>query len=51
VKGMIASGQVAAATLAWKPGAAGWAPVSTFEELAGSGGSAQAPPPPPPPAR
>jgi membrane protease subunit (stomatin/prohibitin family) len=51
LKGMIASGQVAAGTLAWKPGAAGWAPISTFEELAVSGGSAQAPPPPPPPAR
>ncbi|MEO8054449.1 MAG: SPFH domain-containing protein [Acidobacteriota bacterium] len=50
VKGMVASGQVAAGTLAWKPGAAGWAPLSSFEELAG-GGSAQAPPPPPPPAR
>ncbi len=49
VKGMIASGQVAAGTLAWKPGAAGWAPVSSFEEFAGAGGSAQAPPPPPPP--
>lgn len=50
VKGMIASGQVAPGTLAWKPGAAGWAPISSFEELAGPG-SAQAPPPPPPPAR
>ncbi|MBK9061863.1 MAG: SPFH domain-containing protein [Acidobacteria bacterium] len=50
VKGMVASGQVAAGTLAWKPGAAGWAPISSFEELAGPG-SAQAPPPPPPPAR
>lgn len=51
VKGMVASGQVAAGTLAWKPGAAGWAPISTFEEFAAAGGSAQAPPPPPPPAR
>jgi membrane protease subunit (stomatin/prohibitin family) len=50
VKGMLASGQVAAGTLAWKPGAAGWAPLSTFEELAGAGGAA-APPPPPPPTR
>ncbi|HVO49749.1 MAG TPA: SPFH domain-containing protein [Thermoanaerobaculia bacterium] len=48
VKGMVASGQVAPATLAWKPGAAGWAPISTFEEFAAAGGSAQAPPPPPP---
>ena len=51
VKGMVASGQVAAGTLAWKPGAAGWAPLSSFEEFAAPGGSAQAPPPPPPPAR
>jgi membrane protease subunit (stomatin/prohibitin family) len=51
VKGMVASGQVAAGTLAWKPGAAGWAPISSFEEFAAAGGSAQAPPPPPPPAR
>ena len=51
VKGMVASGQVAAGTLAWKPGAAGWAPLSTFEEFASAGGSAAAPPPPPPPAR
>lgn len=48
VKGMVASGQVAAGTLAWKPGAAGWAPISTFDEFAAAGGSAQAPPPPPP---
>ena len=48
VKGMVASGQVASGTLAWKPGAAGWAPLSTFEEFASAGGSAQAPPPPPP---
>ena len=51
VKGMVASGQVAAGTLAWKPGAAGWAPISSFEELAGAGPNAPAPPPPPPPAR
>jgi membrane protease subunit (stomatin/prohibitin family) len=48
VRGMVASGQVAAGTLAWKPGAAGWAPISTFDEFAAAGGSAQAPPPPPP---
>ncbi len=51
LKGMVAAGQVAPATLAWKPGAAGWAPLSTFEEFSGS--SAPPPPtaPPPPPAR
>jgi membrane protease subunit (stomatin/prohibitin family) len=48
VKGMVASGQVAPGTLAWKPGAAGWAPLSSFEEFAAPGGSAQTPPPPPP---
>jgi membrane protease subunit (stomatin/prohibitin family) len=51
LKGMVASGQVTSGTLAWKPGAAGWAPISSFEELATASGSAQAPPPPPPPAR
>ncbi|MGZ5427506.1 MAG: SPFH domain-containing protein [Thermoanaerobaculia bacterium] len=52
LKNMVAAGQVAPETLAWKPGAAGWAPLSTFEEFASS--SAPAPPtqpPPPPPAR
>ena len=42
VKGMIASGQVARGTLAWKPGAAGWAPLSTLRGVRGLGGSAQA---------
>ncbi len=52
LKGMVAAGQVAPGTLAWKPGAAGWAPLSTFEEFAGSSAPAPpAPPPPPPPAR
>ncbi len=38
VKGMVASGQVAPGTLAWKPGAAGWAPRRrAFEELARRG--------------
>ncbi|HMA29654.1 MAG TPA: SPFH domain-containing protein [Thermoanaerobaculia bacterium] len=49
LKGMVAAGQVAPATLAWKPGAAGWAPLSTFEEFAGSSAPASTPPPPPPP--
>jgi membrane protease subunit (stomatin/prohibitin family) len=52
LKGMVAAGQVAPGTLAWKPGASGWAPLSTFEEFAGSSAPAPpAPPPPPPPAR
>ena len=50
LKGMVASGQVAGGTLAWKPGAAGWAPLSSFEEFAGSSAPPM-PPPPPPPAR
>ncbi|MGZ6971719.1 MAG: SPFH domain-containing protein [Thermoanaerobaculia bacterium] len=52
LKSMVTGGQVAPGTLAWKPGAAGWAPLSTFEEFVGA--SAPAPPtspPPPPPAR
>ena len=49
LKGMLASGQVAPATQAWRPGAAGWAAVSTYDELAGGGSSA--PPPPPPPVK
>jgi membrane protease subunit (stomatin/prohibitin family) len=52
LKSMVAAGQVAPGTLAWKPGAAGWAPLSTFEEFAGSSAPAPpTPPPPPPPAR
>jgi membrane protease subunit (stomatin/prohibitin family) len=52
LKGMVAAGQVAPGTLVWKPGAAGWAPLSTFEEFAGSSAPAPpTPPPPPPPAR
>jgi membrane protease subunit (stomatin/prohibitin family) len=46
LKAMLASGQVAASTQAWRPGAASWAPVETYAELASGGG---APPPPPPP--
>ena len=52
LKGMVAAGQVAPGTLAWRPGAAGWAPLSTFEEFAGSPAPAPpTPPPPPPPSR
>ncbi len=45
LRGMIQSGQVAPATQAWRPGAAGWAPVESYAEL--GGGSAMPPPPPP----
>jgi membrane protease subunit (stomatin/prohibitin family) len=51
LKGMVAAGQVAPGTLAWKPGAPGWAPLSTFEEFAGASAPAPPSPPPPPPAR
>ena len=47
LRGMIQSGQVAASTQAWRPGASGWASVDSYAEL--GGGSATPPPPPPPP--
>jgi membrane protease subunit (stomatin/prohibitin family) len=50
LKGMLAASQVAPTTLAWCPGAAGWAPVQSYPEF-GAGGAAAPPPPPPPPAR
>ncbi len=50
LKQMIAAGQVAPATLAWHPGAAGWAPIQTFPGFEGTNPGA-VPPPPPPPAR
>ncbi len=46
MKAMLAAGQVTAATLAWHPGASGWAPLGSY---AGFEGPAEAPPPPPPP--
>jgi membrane protease subunit (stomatin/prohibitin family) len=46
LKGMLAAGQVAPTTLAWYPGAAGWAPVESYTEFRPA---AAAPPPPPPP--
>lgn len=50
LKAMLQSGQVAASTQAWRPGASGWAPVDTYSEL-GGGSNATPPPPPPPPAK
>jgi len=44
---MVAAGQVLSSTLAWSPGSAGWAPLSSYP---GFGGGAGAAPPPPPPA-
>ena len=46
LRAMVQSGQVAATTQAWRPGASGWAAVSEFPEL---GLSSPPPPPPPPP--
>jgi membrane protease subunit (stomatin/prohibitin family) len=46
LKQMLSSGQVAPDTMAWKPGAAQWAPLNTFAEF-GDGASAAPPPPPP----
>jgi membrane protease subunit (stomatin/prohibitin family) len=47
LKSMISSGQVAKSTQAWRPGAAGWAPLESYSELALDSGTM--PPPPPPP--
>lgn len=44
---MVAAGQVLPSTLAWSPGASGWAPLSSYP---GFGGGTSAAPPPPPPA-
>ncbi len=49
MRSMLQSGQIAANTMAWHPGAASWAAVDSFTEL--GGGSAMPPPPPPPPPR
>jgi len=45
MKAMLAAGQVLPNALAWRPGAAGWAPLSAYTELGAPGA---APPPPPP---
>jgi membrane protease subunit (stomatin/prohibitin family) len=47
LKAMIQSGQVAASTQAWRPGASGWASLDSYAEL-GLGGATPPPPPPPP---
>ncbi len=44
VRSMLAAGQVAAGTPAWRPGATGWAPAESYPEL----GAGATPPPPPP---
>ncbi len=48
LRAMLAAGQVAATTLAWRPGAAGWAAASSYPELVAD---SLPPPPPPPPTR
>ena len=48
LRAMVQSGQANPATQAWRPGAAGWAPLSEFAEL-GLAGPPPPPPPPPPP--
>ena len=45
LKSMVQSGQVPPSTNAWRPGAAGWAPLETYTEL--NLGAATPPPPPP----
>ena len=47
IKQMVSAGQVARDVNAWRPGASGWAPLSTYHELDLGGGSAMPPPPPP----
>jgi membrane protease subunit (stomatin/prohibitin family) len=44
-RSMLAAGQISGETMAWRPGAAGWAAVRSYAEL---GGGASTPPPPPP---
>ena len=45
LRAMVASGQVAGSTQAWRPGASGWAPLESYSEFEGHGG--HMPPPPP----
>ena len=47
LRAMVAAGQVLPSTMAWSPGAAGWAPLATFPGFGEP--TAAAPPPPPPP--
>ncbi len=49
LKAMIQGGQVETSTQAWRPGAAGWAPLETYSEFESGGGTM--PPPPPPPSK
>jgi len=49
LRGMLGSGQVAGSSMAWHPGAPGWAPLATYREFGGGAEAAPPPPPPPPP--
>jgi hypothetical protein len=42
---MLAAGQITRETMAWRPGAAGWAAAGSYAEL--DGNATAAPPPPP----
>ncbi len=48
MRAMVAAGQVLPSAMAWRPGAAAWAPVSSYAELGGAASAAPPPPPPPP---
>lgn len=48
IKSMIASGEVARSAMAWRPGAAAWAPVESYPELVAANDVPPPPPPPPP---
>jgi len=48
MRSMLDAGQVTKDSMAWMPGAAGWAPVGTYAELGGDAAAAPPPPPPPP---
>jgi membrane protease subunit (stomatin/prohibitin family) len=48
LKAMVQSGQVGSSTQAWRPGASGWAPLDSYDELGLAGTGSTMPPPPPP---
>jgi membrane protease subunit (stomatin/prohibitin family) len=50
LKAMVHGGQVSPTTPAWRPGAAGWASLDSYDEL-GLGAGTPPPPPPPPPVK
>lgn len=50
VRTRLSSGAIALSNLAWHQGAAGWKPLSSFEQFAAAVRQTPPPPPPPPPA-